>query len=253
MNKEIKELVGEKWAMVDIDTPHVKGYKLQVSNYGRVRSITERFGVTMQKGANISGYLIVRAAFYKPRTAKKQEKANQYYEKIKDLKKQLKEIENKESTQFIVLSKELEKLNKEKKRFQNKDQNQRKVSFCEYTHRLVAKYFLPKPKENQTIVAHLDYNKHNNQASNLKWMTQEENMKHQQNSPYVIEGKKKRKERLGETKFPVKLTETRVMYLKKLLNEGKPTKQLVRMFKISETQIGRIKRGENWGHISPAD
>jgi Mor family transcriptional regulator len=39
------------------------------------------------------------------------------------------------------------------------------------------------------------------------------------------------------------------MLLKKLLNEGKPIKQLVKLFKVSDTQIFRIKRGENWANI----
>ena len=35
------------------------------------------------------------------------------------------------------------------------------------------------------MVAHLDYDKLNNRTTNLKWMTPDENYKHQQNSPYV--------------------------------------------------------------------
>ena len=42
------------------------------------------------------------------------------------------------------------------------------------------------------------------------------------------------------------------MLLKKLINEGKPMKQLVRQFKVSDTQILRIHRGENWGDIEAA-
>jgi uncharacterized protein with PhoU and TrkA domain len=36
------------------------------------------------------------------------------------------------------------------------------------------------------------------------------------------------------------------MLLKKLLNEGKPMKQLVKVSKETDTQIIRIKRGETW-------
>jgi hypothetical protein len=42
------------------------------------------------------------------------------------------------------------------------------------------------------------------------------------------------------------------MLLKKLLNEGKPMKQLVKQFKITDTQILRIKRGENWSNVPAA-
>lgn len=40
-----------------------------------------------------------------------------------------------------------------------------------YTHRIVAEYFLPPPKENQTIVHHLDGDKLNNNVNNLEWVT----------------------------------------------------------------------------------
>ena len=42
------------------------------------------------------------------------------------------------------------------------------------------------------------------------------------------------------------------MLLKKLMNEGKPMKQLVKQFKITETQILRIKKGINWSEIPAA-
>ena len=42
-------------------------------------------------------------------------------------------------------------------------------------HRLVAQAFVPNPN-NLPVVMHIDENKYNNVASNLKWGTQEENM-----------------------------------------------------------------------------
>ena len=43
-----------------------------------------------------------------------------------------------------------------------------------YTHRIVAEYFLPAPKEGQTIVHHLDGNRLNNNVNNLEWVSPEE-------------------------------------------------------------------------------
>lgn len=43
-------------------------------------------------------------------------------------------------------------------------------------HRLVALVFLPNP-DNKTEVDHIDLNKNNNQADNLRWATQSENNK----------------------------------------------------------------------------
>jgi uncharacterized protein YerC len=42
------------------------------------------------------------------------------------------------------------------------------------------------------------------------------------------------------------------MLLKKMLNQGKPMRTLVKQFKVTDTQILRIKRGENWGDIEAA-
>jgi len=135
------------------------------------------------------------------------------------------------------------------KKFQQ-DLKERTINYQSLIHRLVADYFLPISKPNQTIVAHLDYDKLNNRAANLKWMTPEENYEHQKSSPHVIKDKQQRRQRQQSNPNRAKLTVTRVMLLKKLLNEGKPMKQLVKVFKVTDTQILRIKRGENWANVS---
>jgi hypothetical protein len=83
-------------------------------------------------------------------------------------------------------------------------------------------------------------------------MTTEENYAHQQNSPYVIKEKEDRRLRRKEYSRSTKLTVTKVMLLKKMLTQGKPMKQLVKQFKVTSTQIYRIKRGENWADIKAA-
>lgn len=45
----------------------------------------------------------------------------------------------------------------------------------EYVHQLVAKAFIPNP-ENKNCVDHIDNNKSNNNANNLRWVTHKENM-----------------------------------------------------------------------------
>lgn len=47
----------------------------------------------------------------------------------------------------------------------------------ENIHRLVAIHFLPNP-ENKTHVNHMDFDKHNNRADNLEWVTVRENTVH---------------------------------------------------------------------------
>lgn len=48
-----------------------------------------------------------------------------------------------------------------------------------------------------------------------------------------------------------KLNEKDVKQVKSMLNKGIKGKIIAKMFCISEMQITRIKRGENWGHIKP--
>jgi len=51
-----------------------------------------------------------------------------------------------------------------------------KVNKWELVHRLVAKHFLSNP-ENKPCVDHIDFDKSNNDVSNLRWVTYEENNK----------------------------------------------------------------------------
>ena len=47
-----------------------------------------------------------------------------------------------------------------------------------------------------------------------------------------------------------KLTETQVIRLKKKLIRGKnPLYKIAKEFGITHTQLNRIRRGENWGHV----
>ncbi len=252
MQEEFQSFIGEEWKTVNLRNRYVKDYQLEISNLGRLRSVTSK-GINLLNGSETNGYRVIRLKFFKPRKEKDQLILAQFLQEIRNLKKELKEIKRGGTVdEFNQIQVELEKIQKEKDKFLKKDSKLRTVYYQALVHRLVAEYFLPETDIQDKLVAHLDFNKYNNRPSNLKWMTQEENMVHQQNSPYVIADYKKRKNRFVPSKNNSKLTETKVMYLKKLLNEGKSIKQLVRMFKVTETQILRIKKGENWGRVKAA-
>lgn len=110
-----------------------------------------------------------------------------------------------------------------------------------YVHRLVAQYYLPKDHSDQHYVIHIDYDKKNNDLYNLKWVTEKELIKHNNNNPAVI-----RKRTTG-----YKLNESKVRAIKRLLRSNKTRLYVIaKRFGISHTQLNRIRSGENWGHVS---
>ena len=131
------------------------------------------------------------------------------------------------------------------------DINGKRVSRSYFLHKIVAEQFLHSEKSDETtFVIHLDYVKSNNLLENLKWVSKEDMELHQSKNPIVI------KERIRLQEFnkinTYKLTESKVKILKrKLLDPNRKTriKMLARKFGVSEMQLYRIKRGENWGHV----
>lgn len=120
-----------------------------------------------------------------------------------------------------------------------------------FFYKLVATHFLPKTSDDQLYVLHLDYNKMNDFANNLKWATREEMLRHQQTSPYVQQARRNLVEH-NKKRDGHKLTVTKVMLIKRRLADpnGKTRmKMIAKQFGISEMQLYRIKSGENWGHV----
>ncbi len=115
-------------------------------------------------------------------------------------------------------------------------------------HRLVAKFFLPKPQRKETIVIHSNYKKTDNHFYNLQWATPEEASAHQQGSPAVKKAKKKMRENPGSGST-TKLTIASVKMIRKLIAEEKTLKEIAKTFGVSDMQIHRIKTGENWGNL----
>ena len=249
-----KDYVGERWKEVQFDFDFINVYRLQVSNFGRLRSFNKDSNGNILKGTTINGYRIIRLKFYTKRDEKVQARLTNLQKQViklaAGLKLQIINRENKKTVTETTVLLESVKKNLHKK-FIN-DTKTRTINYHALVHRLVAEYFLLNHKPSQIVVAHLDYNKFNNRADNLKWMTREENFEHQQKSPFVIKEKQQRKLGLRNNTKIAKLSVTKVMLLKKLLNQNKPVRQLVKQFKVSDMQIYRIKRGENWAHVDAA-
>jgi len=121
-----------------------------------------------------------------------------------------------------------------------------KVSRC--VHKLVAHYFLPEPKADQTCVIHLDFDKSNNSVKNLQWVTREKMYQHQNYNPKVQYARGNHPRR---TKGP-KLTVLKVKRLKKAINDPdrkRTLKQIAKRYGISEMQLYRVKAGKDWAHV----
>lgn len=118
-----------------------------------------------------------------------------------------------------------------------------------YIHRVVAELFLEKP-EDAVYVIHKNYNKQQNEVTNLAWANKEEWTLHQMENPEVKKSKEKR--RLRQYTAYSKLTYGEAVILKKKLLDPKRKTRirvLAKQFGVSEMQLYRIKSGENWGDI----
>jgi hypothetical protein len=113
-------------------------------------------------------------------------------------------------------------------------------------HKLVAELFVPKETDDQSVVIHLDWNKQNNYFTNLKWATKKVS--------YERMHKRLREERIKRGQFVTysKLKPEEVALIKSMLERGIRQKLIAKMFCVSEMQITRIKRGENWKSIEPS-
>ena len=119
-----------------------------------------------------------------------------------------------------------------------------------FVHRLVAEAFLRQPTAKHKFVIHLDHNKGNNNASNLKWTTLEQQVEHRKGSPAVKKAIKERVLQNGD--YAKVLTEGRVRKMKEELFNPKrkrTLKQIAKSYGVSEMNIYRIKSGEFWYKI----
>lgn len=118
--------------------------------------------------------------------------------------------------------------------------NEKRIS--RYIHKLVAETFLERKSHDQHYVLHLDFNKENNYYRNLKWANKSEKEAHLNRNPKFIASKK-------IIKY-AKLTETEVIRIKQMLARGKTRLRVIaKQFGITHTQLNRIRKGENWGHV----
>jgi HNH endonuclease/Helix-turn-helix domain of resolvase len=246
-----KSMPGERWKNVEFNFEYANENRIEISSLGRIRTFNRQSDGNVLDCSMVNGYKIIRLKFFSERTEEADRKFAYHSKQILKFAVKVRQMKRDKINKTAVKEATtlLEGLKANQKKKLAADWKQRATNYHALIHRLVAQYFLKEPSEKQTVVAHLDYDKLNNRASNLKWMTHDENVEHQRSSPHVIADKENRRQRTSKTS---KLSVTKVMLLKKLLNEGKPVKSLVKQFKVSDMQIYRIKSGENWGDVPAA-
>jgi hypothetical protein len=113
-------------------------------------------------------------------------------------------------------------------------------------HKLTAEYFIERQSEDETVVIHLDWNKQNNHVSNLRWATRSESYRR------MHELLQETRKKSGKMVTSSKLSPEDVSVLKGLLEKGVKQTVIARLFCISEMQVTRIKRNENWSTVKAA-
>ncbi len=248
-----KVIPNEVWKKVNLKIATSKNYKLEVSNMGRLRSFNSINDGNILEGSLLNGYRIYRLKMFVPRTEATIAVIDKKKLVIDKLTAKLEKLINSGAAKkdVKVLEVELKAKQTDLSETLLSNTKDRIVNMHFLGHRLVAQYFLPKPLPNQKIVSHKDHKKENNKATNLVWMSLAENVKHNFKNPTVVAAKKKLADnpRVGSPNS--KLKTAQVVAIKKALAAGKLThKAIGAKFNISDMQISRINRGENWAHVT---
>lgn len=111
-------------------------------------------------------------------------------------------------------------------------------------HKLVAYYFVKNDDpDSKHAVIHKDYDKLNNHYSNLQWVDSHEAGMHAWNN----EDRATRLNFLKITNRKNKLSPEKAEAIRRRYERGNSTmKQIARQYGVSEMQISRVVRGENW-------
>ncbi|MBP7982931.1 MAG: HNH endonuclease, partial [Kaistella sp.] len=239
------KILKEEWKTVEFDFEFTNKTRFEVSNCGNVRSFNKVSDGRILNGSLTEGFKVIRLKLYKPREEKEEQKFNVLKKEISALfAKRRETLRKNEIAETQKLTELIEKKKTQLSKKLDRNLKKRTINHHFMIHRLVAAYFLPAPRPDQTIVAHLDYNKLNNSVTNLRWMNQEEHSLHQSKNPKVIAEKKWRKYKQKPRAKGMKLTSSQVIHIKLQLRRKKPAKQIARQFGISEMQVWRIKSGE---------
>lgn len=116
----------------------------------------------------------------------------------------------------------------------------RKGKFSGFVHRLVCEAFNgPSPGDGYEV-AHMDGDSHNNNSTNLKWVTRKENQSHR-----LIHGT----HNLGRRNGSAKLNENQVLEIRNRFHNGETCREIASRFEMNRDHIKRIVANKAWNHV----
>lgn len=110
-------------------------------------------------------------------------------------------------------------------------------------HRLVAEAFVENPNS-KPFVNHVDNNRSNNNADNLEWCTQLENIRHADK-----QGRIKKDYWIGKRSPNASLSDEQVHKVKELRKLGYPQQKIASQIGTSKRTVQRILSGEYYGNV----
>jgi DNA invertase Pin-like site-specific DNA recombinase len=262
-------LPGEQWARIVFAVlPEYaqESVHVEISNCGRLRTFSQ-----VSRGNLIHGTVTrtrlttVQLSFLQTRTSEEDARFHRMREELKtfrhDLKNREKEQEKLYKTGTPITKRSEDKLKQDRETYAEmkemfrkttkKEEEARKIRYGGYIHRMVADAFVPRPSDEHSIVVHADHDNQNNHHTNLRWVTHEESVAHNNLNPNIIKDREGRK--FNKVNKSYKLNEEKVKLIKKALNRNRPPSEIAKQFGISEGQVRHIKRGGSWSNVKADD
>ena len=113
-------------------------------------------------------------------------------------------------------------------------------------HRIIAELFVPNDDpENKVEVNHKDFNRLNNDYTNLEWITHKENVAYS-----VKHGNYNKGQHAGELNGRSRLTKNDVKEIRELIKNGWKTADIANRYNVGWSTIYHIKIGDTWKGVS---
>jgi HNH endonuclease len=261
-----KPLPGEEWKRLRFSNLPDYAYEtvqVEISNCGRMRTFSQ-----MSRGNLIAGTItrtrltMVQLSFLLRRSEEEEVRFQRMRDQLKKFRQDIKKREREQKKMYdrgipitramdAKLKQDTQTLADMKLEFvktQRIDENSRKIRYGGYIHRLVAENFVARPSEQHSIVIHVDHDNQNNHHTNLRWVTHQESVAHNNANPNIIKDRENRKFKKVNKSY--KLNEAKVKLIKKALQRGRKPTEIAKQFGISEGQVRYIRRGDSWSEVT---